>query len=101
MSPHLLCTRSCNQHNRWSYFKYWLYLVEKDPDDFNGVEQYVWDLLRSGHSNDRIKWMPLDRSLCLEKSDKRYLSLKIADKGDLMKIAEGDYELDPSIQHSK
>jgi len=57
------------EHNRWSYFKYILYLHEKDEDTFTGLEQYVWDLISSTNVRDQISWFPLGTALSLGGSD--------------------------------
>merc|ERR1712048_148787 len=46
------------EHNRWSYFKYMLYLEEKDEDKYTGLEDYVWDLIKSTNARDQIRWFP-------------------------------------------
>ena len=53
------------QHNRWSYFKYILYLHEKDEDTFTGLEQYVWKLINSEKLSDQIRWFPNGKALSL------------------------------------
>ena len=57
------------QHNRWSYFKYILYLHEKDEDTYTGLEQYVWKLINSAKLSDQIRWFPLRRALSLKKEE--------------------------------
>merc|ERR1712187_1093324 len=53
------------EHNRWSYFKYMLYLDEKDEDTYTGLEQYVWDLINSKNARDQIRWFPSGKALSL------------------------------------
>ena len=53
------------QHNRWSYFKYILYLHEKDEDTYTGLEQYVWKLINSAKLSDQIRWFPIRKALSL------------------------------------
>ena len=57
------------QQNRWSYFKYILYLHEKDEDTYTGLEQYVWKLINSAKLSDQIRWFPLRRALSLKKEE--------------------------------
>jgi len=57
------------EHNRWSYFKYILYLHEKDEDTYTGLEQYVWKLINSAKLSDQIRWFPLRRALSLKKEE--------------------------------
>lgn len=68
----------CLQHNRWSYFKYILYLHEKDEDKYTGLEDYVWDLVDSDNARDQIRWFPTGTALNYEK------------KGDVDDDDEGD-----------
>lgn len=43
-----------NVHNMWNYMLYILYLQEKNKNDFNGIESYVYELYES----DDISWIP-------------------------------------------
>ena len=42
------------EHNMWDYLFFRLYLHMKDPNDFNGIESYISDLIR----DDDISWIP-------------------------------------------
>jgi hypothetical protein len=43
------------EHDIWLYPLYIKYLIEKDNEDFNGDEIYVWECYLDGQSD----WMPL------------------------------------------
>eukprot|EP00941_MAST-03F_sp_MAST-3F-sp1_P001155 g1155.t1 len=51
-----------NQHNMWSYMKYFLHLWEYDPDDFNGMEDYVFAQIENGD----IDFFPVNAATCLQ-----------------------------------
>ena len=35
-------------HNKWMYVAFWMHLLEKQKEDFNGQESYMYAQLKSG-----------------------------------------------------
>merc|ERR1712224_949050 len=64
-APHPFKLHVRKEHNRWSYFKYILYLHQKDEDTFTGLEQYVWNLIKSTNVREQILWFPVGKALSL------------------------------------
>ena len=45
----------------WDYLKYIVHLHEKDANDYNGLEDYVFSCLE----NNKIDWFPVGRASCV------------------------------------
>ena len=61
-----------NDHNMWQYLYFIVYLKDLNPEDYNGPESYVADMLGApSFDKDKdsvnVKWMPNKKSLVLEK----------------------------------
>jgi len=84
-------------HNMWQYLWYFIYLDEKDPTEFTGVEQVCYDKKQSGEA---IYFLPLRvaRALLLSSSRAEKVDLySLSDKLTLLnkcveKIDEGSSE---------
>jgi len=50
------------EHNMWDYLKYIVHIREKEKDDYNGLEDYVFDCL----STNKIDWFPVGKATCLD-----------------------------------
>ena len=48
--------------NLWNYLYFVMYLRQKDPNEYNGVEQYVADCLE----NENTSWFPARTSAAME-----------------------------------
>ena len=46
------------EHNMWDYLFFSLYLEEKDPTDFTGLETYCWQLIQQK----KITWFPIKKA---------------------------------------
>ena len=51
-----------NDHNMWDYMFFKLYLEEKDPTDFTGLETYCWELIQQN----KITWFPIKKAIIIE-----------------------------------
>lgn len=60
----------------WDYLKYIVHLHEKDANDYNGLEDYVFSCLE----NNKIDWFPVGRASCLAESDDAENDLKSVQK---------------------
>jgi len=50
-----------HDHNVWNYLYYFIYLDEKDEDEYTFVEEYISKKMKEGESD----FFPLTRALCL------------------------------------
>ena len=55
-----------NDHNMWDYMFFKLYLEEKDPTDFTGLETYCWELIQQN----KITWFPIKKAIIIEGRNK-------------------------------
>jgi hypothetical protein len=54
----------CNEHAPISYMQYFIYLAEKDPNEYTGLESYVVDCIMSCNVN----FLPIGTSLSIQQS---------------------------------
>jgi inositol 1,4,5-triphosphate receptor type 1 len=54
-----------HDHNMWGYLQLLVHLREKDENDFNGWESYVYKKVLAGD----VSFMPLNKALILQLSD--------------------------------
>ena len=57
-----------NDHNMWQYLHLMIYLREKDPNEYNGLEQYVSDKMRNDAD---ISFLPVNKAIALRKLKER------------------------------
>ena len=50
----------------WDYMFFKLYLEEKDPTDFTGLETYCWELIQQN----KITWFPIKKAIIIEGRNK-------------------------------
>merc|ERR1711871_852317 len=50
----------------WRYVYYVVELLEKDENDYDGTQQYVWDLLQEETPN--ISWVPQAKAMVLDQA---------------------------------
>jgi len=53
------------EHNMWQYLYYVVYLQEKDPTDYTGLETYVAEMIEEEDMN----FYPLEKAMCLDQEE--------------------------------
>jgi hypothetical protein len=76
-----------NDHNMWKYVWFMIYLDEKDHTEFDGIEQYCYDVIEKRDFSTR--WLPLKMARALS---------KMRDKYDLFTIYNKITTLQTSLQ---
>ena len=56
---------SQKDHNMWDYVFYMAYLLDKNPEEYDGNESKLRKLI----DNKDIKWIPIGKSMSLEKEE--------------------------------
>ena len=51
-----------NEHHPWNYIFFLVHLDEKEKDDFNGTESYIYEKAKAGD----ISWFPIGHALSLD-----------------------------------
>ena len=65
------------EHNPWNYIFFLVHLDEKEKDDFNGTESYIYEKAQASD----ISWFPIGHAISLdEKSEKEEEDLEDAFK---------------------
>ena len=59
-----------NDHNMWKYAWFMIYLDEKDHTEFDGIEQFCFELIEK-HDNS-TRWLPLKMARALSKMRDKY-----------------------------
>jgi hypothetical protein len=57
------------EHQKWDYVAFLIYIFEKDPTEYTGIEQYLAEL--SSKKEEDLSFFPLLRSLSLEEFEKK------------------------------
>ena len=57
-----------NDHNMWKYLWFMVYLSEKDPTEFTGVEQFC----QLAVSQQELRWLPIKAAKVLSKITDKY-----------------------------
>lgn len=53
-----------NVHNTWNYVYYIVGLLEKDPNEYTGIESYI----AMKYANSDIDWLPFQQTALLKKN---------------------------------
>jgi len=54
-----------SEHNPWDYIYFLVYLHEKNKEDFNGTESYIFEK----YKKQDISWFPIEQALCLNSEE--------------------------------
>jgi len=53
------------EHNMWKYLYYAVYLLQKDPTEYTGLETYVSEMIEE----EDMEFYPLEKALCMEEEE--------------------------------
>ena len=75
-------------HNMWKYLWFMIYLEEIDPTEFDGIQQFCYEIItRDGNST---RWLPVKMARCLS---------QLRDKYDLFTIFSKVTTLQNQVEH--
>ena len=57
-------------HNMWKYLWFMIYLEELDPTEFDGIQQFCYDMIKQDGNSTR--WLPIKMARCLSQLRDKY-----------------------------